>query len=475
MPITEALVQIDEIITMLEADVPANLNSPKNQKHERAYRAVMERYFRTLEQSFPYDSLDALYYQFVTMESRFRESVPYQFDEETGRILDPVLRILRNKLIMDTTGQHVTTYLAGIAQVTEWGKTLGGRPIYFEGPPIQQAIDYARDHCAEMVTKMDTETKRRLAKVISDGISNKRGIPGLSRDIRADILDMKRYRSEMIARTETNDALSQAFVDRSKALGVNGKEIVTHDPCPICVGNEGAGVIGIDTAFPSGHQRPPFHPNCRCALAPVMIKGPEPKAQAPEPTQKPVQKPEPTPVAAPVQKPEPVKPVQKPAGKSSVSDVRANFIRSVKAAKDEEVRDTLIRLRDTKIPDSHFSAVKSIEINHRKVQKVQGAMAYCDGGNNIVLAGKCGAENVEHEIGHAFFRSKFMVRGNQDKYVVMNIHADCAKTGKGLVSWYAKTDAEEFFAESYAAYAQNSKAFAKLNKPMADLLKRYWK
>jgi hypothetical protein len=75
----------------------------------------------------------------------------------------------------------------------------------------------------------------------------------------------------MIARTETADALEQAFMDRSKAMGVTGKEWITHDPCPICEENGAEGVVPIDHIFSSGDERPPAHPNCRCALAPVMI------------------------------------------------------------------------------------------------------------------------------------------------------------------------------------------------------------
>ena len=108
--------------------------------------------------------------------------------------------------------------------------------------------------------------------VIENGIKEKRGIPGLARDIRKQFEDMSRSRAEMIARTETADTLEQAFVDRSKAMGVTGKQWVTHDPCEICEANEAEGVVPIDHVFSSGHERPPAHPNCRCALAPVMME-----------------------------------------------------------------------------------------------------------------------------------------------------------------------------------------------------------
>jgi len=155
----------------------------------------------------------------------------------------------------------------------QWGRTkLTDRPVYYEGPPIQQAINYANKRCATLVTQMNQETRDRLAKVIGDAIKEKRGIPGLARDIRKEFDDMTKYRSELIARTESCDALEQAFMDRADDLGITGKEWVVVDPCPICEENEAVGVISVDQAFPSGHIRPPAHPNCRCALAPVMIE-----------------------------------------------------------------------------------------------------------------------------------------------------------------------------------------------------------
>jgi len=55
-------------------------------------------------------------------------------------------------------------------------------------------------------------------------------------------------------------------------MGVTGKEWVATDPCPICEENEVEGVVPIDHIFSSGDARPPAHPNCRCALAPAMLK-----------------------------------------------------------------------------------------------------------------------------------------------------------------------------------------------------------
>ena len=151
-----------------------------------------------------------------------------------------------------------------------------GKPILYEGPPMEQAIRYADERCARLVTQMADETRQRLAHTVSDAIKNKRGVDGLARDLRKTFDDMSRYRSRMIARTETADALEQAFMDRSEAMGVNGKEWIFYGgDCDICADCAAQGVVPID--FEYAHdgpdpKRPPAHPNCQCALAPAMIE-----------------------------------------------------------------------------------------------------------------------------------------------------------------------------------------------------------
>jgi SPP1 gp7 family putative phage head morphogenesis protein len=137
---------------------------------------------------------------------------------------------------------------------------------------MQDAINYAKTHTATLIKGLNEETTERMRVTIENAIREKRGIDGLARDIRKQFDDMSRVRSETIARTETADALEQSFMDRSKDMGVTGKEWVVTEPCEICQANGDAGVIPINDIFPSGDLRPPAHPRCRCALAPVMLE-----------------------------------------------------------------------------------------------------------------------------------------------------------------------------------------------------------
>ncbi|MBT9164015.1 MAG: hypothetical protein DDT23_00004 [candidate division WS2 bacterium] len=196
--------------------------------------------------------------------------------EDIDDILDPILTTFRGTLQSTLQGHAVNAYLRGSAQLIQWGRTkLTDRPAFYEGPPLESAIRYANRHCAKLVTKIDLETKERLRIIISNAIKEKRGIPGLARDIRREIENMKKYRSELIAKTETRRALFHAFQDRSKAMGVTGKRWILgsggkEGNCEDCKANAAVGVIPIDDEFPTPQDE--VHPGCLCSLAPVMLE-----------------------------------------------------------------------------------------------------------------------------------------------------------------------------------------------------------
>ena len=200
-------------------------------------------------------------------------------DKQVDKAIDPILKTVNSAMLVKFTDQMVKIYLAASVEMMTYGKTKLGIPIPFEGPPIKEAIAYAESHCAEMVTLMDEETKRRIAQVVSDGIKHKRGVDGIARDLKNIFIDMSRStemtasRARMIARTESSDALSQAFMDRAKDLKIGYKQWMTFDPCPVCSACGAKGVVPKDYDYGHGGldgKRPPAHPNCVCSLAPAL-------------------------------------------------------------------------------------------------------------------------------------------------------------------------------------------------------------
>jgi len=166
-------------------------------------------------------------------------------------------------------------YFEGSAEMVSWGQTKAGVPITYEGPPMSEAVKWSKVHSAKQVTLINATTKDRLARTISDGIKNKLGVPGLGRDIRNNFENMTKYRSELIAKTETRKALFQASHDRSVEMGVTGKEWILgsggqQGNCDACIGNADQGVIPINQDFYNPEDT--IHPGCTCAIAPAMLK-----------------------------------------------------------------------------------------------------------------------------------------------------------------------------------------------------------
>lgn len=85
---------------------------------------------------------------------------------------------------------------------------------------------------------------------------------------------METARSRLLIQRRRNIAITEASyaqgIAREREARTNGyshKMWITrgsYNVCPSCAANEGAGVIGIDSDFPSGVVRPPAHPRCRC-------------------------------------------------------------------------------------------------------------------------------------------------------------------------------------------------------------------
>jgi len=249
------IAELDQIIQILEATIPANPNSPANERLAERLRRSLAKYFKALEDAFPYGQVDRLYYKYVKE----------QLGSETRDMLDPLLATLDANLTTEVSGHLTTIYFTGSTEMITWGKTKGGVPIAYEGPPISQAVDWAKKEGARLVTQMDDETKRRLSKLISDGIANKRGVPGLARDIRKDFENMTRYRSQLIAKTETRQALFQASHDRMVDMGIDGKEWVlgaggAEGNCEYCQANAAVGVVPVNQEFPNPEGD--IHPGC---------------------------------------------------------------------------------------------------------------------------------------------------------------------------------------------------------------------
>ena len=64
----ELLTEIDNLISLLEAEIPANPASPKAERLEARLAKDMRAYFRQLSDALPWGEIEALYYRQVKQE-----------------------------------------------------------------------------------------------------------------------------------------------------------------------------------------------------------------------------------------------------------------------------------------------------------------------------------------------------------------------------------------------------------------------
>lgn len=137
------------------------------------------------------------------------------------------------------------------------------------------------DKLARKVTNVNATTKDKIRKAIEDGITGDFSINEIAygntdqtyKGIAGVFAEAIGYRAELIARTETIGAYSEASYETYKDLGVESKEWITAGDDRVsdaCLINEGEGAIGVDEVFADGSMYPPAHPNCRCSILPVV-------------------------------------------------------------------------------------------------------------------------------------------------------------------------------------------------------------
>ena len=114
---------------------------------------------------------------------------------------------------------------------------------------------------------VDETTTRWLRDQIMRGKVEGMAYNDIADSIRNKVPDTYSARAEAIVRTETSNMVGEAEYETANKNGASHKfSIVAGNPCPICVDNESAGVIGINEPFPSGDMTMPFHPNCECVV-----------------------------------------------------------------------------------------------------------------------------------------------------------------------------------------------------------------
>lgn len=141
----------------------------------------------------------------------------------------------------------------------------------------QSAIAWAQRRAGELITRdgdggeLVDATRNLIRATIEQAVKEGWSTQRLCKALKTHYA-FSPQRAMVIARTELAMAESTGNLQAFIASGVVQKKrwILDPDPCPTCIANAAQGGIPLLQAFQGGVMTAPQHPNCRCAIAPVI-------------------------------------------------------------------------------------------------------------------------------------------------------------------------------------------------------------
>jgi len=132
----------------------------------------------------------------------------------------------------------------------------------------EDTVNQLKNLQLDLIKGLSEEVKKKLAFQIREGLLRGETIRELTKRVQ-EVTDKTKYEAERIARTEATRVFNLGALDRYKRAGAQYyKYLAAMDQrtCPRCARNYGK-IFKIDDP---NTPRPPCHPNCRCAIVPVI-------------------------------------------------------------------------------------------------------------------------------------------------------------------------------------------------------------
>jgi len=216
-----------EVLKEIEERIPANENAIWTEAHENQVKDIVGKHFKELKN---FISLPLLREFYLWLANRGGQS-----------FLDKIR--LREFKKVDIIG--ATFDLRDTTMIAE----------------LMNGVDL-------LISGLDDTTEQWLINQFVQGKKEKMSSSDIANLIRQKIPETYAYRADAIVSTESENIVNNMEFETAKRNEATAKRWTTAgmNVCDICLANEEAGVVGIDAAFPSGHQRPPAHPNCKCLM-----------------------------------------------------------------------------------------------------------------------------------------------------------------------------------------------------------------
>jgi HK97 family phage portal protein len=188
-----------------------------------------------------------------------------------------------------------------------------------------QTIKLSAETEAVTTKKLSTVTETIRKELIANQVRGPASIRALEEGIAKVFDEADRYRARRIAVTESSRALADADIISGEASGVvtGFRPLVSSDACDICQVYDGDTPTGqalwgwtsledakaqVDTY--DNRSLPPFHPNCRCSLEPILDIDEQPTTPSRQKREQGGKRPSETPRPRPGGRPEPTEGVR---------------------------------------------------------------------------------------------------------------------------------------------------------------------
>jgi len=239
-------------------------------------RSLVAGHFQAQRAAFPADqvraALDAYWERRVHVDGDDGE--PLAPDDTLVRVVDAALcewtRLKEPPLATGTSTVLAEALHRGLVRAYRAWFTHFDVGQYPEPPLTHRHRAWAESRTEELLDQIDETTRTRVLIVIRRAIGLRRSVDETVRDVLAFLADNHAgRRPALIAETEALDAYHRGVLDGHRELGATAKAWRTRRDgcvCAHCAANEARGFIPLHRTFPSGHQRPLAHPNCRCWL-----------------------------------------------------------------------------------------------------------------------------------------------------------------------------------------------------------------
>lgn len=147
--------------------------------------------------------------------------------------------------------------------------SLAGVPVAFdlENEHVQTVLD----RLAMQIRGVAETTRDDVRRLVGQQAKNGWTTAELAKHIREMGEINSASRSTMIARTELAAGYSQGSLAAYRASGVVDRKewLLGPEPCELCAPLGGT-IVGLDEEFADGIDAPPAHPNCTCAVSPLV-------------------------------------------------------------------------------------------------------------------------------------------------------------------------------------------------------------